>query len=328
MIHLQGMGILGCLTALKLHQHGYEFTWEDNRSEVNAWRACTGACYPSGGVLDNRCHALYLDPQWSAPLRPYLEECAYWVDTRTKSLPHSLVAEEEARVGGARLVGRSVHLNGQRLVEAVREEFAALEGSPPPGHVPVVSHGFHEGRARYLWGWTRLVKLAVHPDVLVHGRPSFYLRRNRFQFAYCYPVPRSDLWYAGSTLVHQVEAKDHDPRPYYDRWLGWFDEMAGEAAEVAEEGPYLTGWRPCGPKGASEGEGYAADRGRLLTETAHGVRYPTLATGGFRHFPAVWEELYEYLQRKTPGGVPGVGRSGGPAAVSPSASRRPSSRPR
>lgn len=307
-VHLSGMGLLGCLTARMLARHGVLFTWDDPEKEVNAWRACTGACYPSGGLLDSECHRRWLG--WAADgtfPSGCLEVCRYWVDTNTKSLPHGLAADVEATAGGVRLVGRSVHVNAQKLVTDTRHAYRTLRrGGPGPGVVYVTSHGFGSTLTRYLWGWTRLVRLRYSREVSARGRPSFYLRRNRFQFAYCYPQPGTGWWYAGSSLVNQTVAKDLDPVPRYESWKRWFAELTGGAAEVAEEGQYLTGWRPKGAGGTSGSEGAFAERGPMLADgPGGGVFYPSLATGGFRHFPTVWDELAARLgvdKQQPPGG--------------------------
>jgi hypothetical protein len=296
-LHLQGMGLLGSLTAWRLRRAGVEFTWDDVEADVNAWKASTGTCYPSGGLADSRCHARWLT--WAAD-GSYpdgtVEVCRYWVDDAHKTLPHGLSADVEDEYGGVKLVGRSVHVNAQELVAATRAEFADRRRSRPPGSRLIVSHGFSDRLARYLWGWTRLVKLWFPDGLARHGRPSFYLRKNRFQFAYCYPQPGTDWWYAGSNLISQTVARELDPVPKYAAWKGRFHELAGGAVRVTDEGEYIQGWRPAKAGGLSADEGYRADAGGLLEVRSDGtVYFPVLASNGFRHFPDVWDELAAVL---------------------------------
>lgn len=295
-LHLKGMGLLGSLTAWQLHHLGIEFTWEDPEDQINAWRASTGACYPSGGEIDTRCHEQWLE--WSrSSIYPIgtLQSAAYWVDTAHASLPHGLVAEVQATAGSLQLVGRSVHMNAQLLVVKTREWFSSQRTTPKLGSRVVVSHGFTHRRSRYLWGWTRLVKLKYGEEVSEHGRPSFYLRKNRFQFAYCYPKPGSPWWYAGSNLISQTVAKELPIEPKYRGWRERFLELNGGVVSIGEEGPFLQGWRPAKAGGLSSEEGFKKNQGSLLEERSEGIYYPTFASNGFRHFPEVWNQLQDLL---------------------------------
>lgn len=301
MIHLQGMGLLGSLTAWQLYKRGIKFTWNDTEDSVNAWQACTGACYPASGDVDWSCYK-----QWrvweSRDIYPAgcLEKCAYWVDSVHKSLPHGLEAEVEAEVGGMRLVGTSVHVNAQRLVLATRGKFASCRQVRGVDSQLVVSHGFSIRRARYLWGWTRLIKLKLPTEILEHGRPSFYLRKNRFQFAYCYPQPGSDWHYAGSSLISQQVAKPLNIEAKYRAWRERFAELTQGCVRIVNEGKMLEGWRPAKAGSLSEQEGHKAEGGSLLLVERGTIYYPTLASNGFRHFPAVWRELADFLKLKNP----------------------------
>jgi hypothetical protein len=302
-LHLSGMGVLGSLTAWQLHLRGIDFTWDDSEEKINAWGASTGACYPSGGEVDTKCHATWID--WATngiyPSK-VVEVCSYWVDRLTKSLPHGLEADVEKEFKGVRLVGKSVHLDAQRLVTLTRLEFgdrrrksAALS---KPGAVRLVSHGFSKRRARYLWGWTRLVKLKYPPAVSVSGRPSFYLRKNRFQFAYCYPQAGTEWWYAGSNLISQHEARSLKILPKYEAWKARFEELANGAVKVSEEGQMLEGWRPAKAGKLSGTEGYASDGGSFIEREGQAVYYPVMASNGFRHFPQLWEQIETELAIK------------------------------
>lgn len=297
MIHLQGMGLLGSLTAWQLHRFGVPFTWDDTEEGINAWRACTGACYPASSEVDRLCFDLWR--QWAGVYpKGSLETCSYWVDSVHKALPHGLKSRVLSTAGSMRLVGHSHHCNAQLLVKETRATFAKQRRDG--GNPTVVAHGFSAMRSRYLWGWTRLIRLDVPRSILKYGRPSFYLRKSRFLFAYCYPVPHTPWYYAGSSLISQQVAKDLAPEPKYERWKRAFAELCGGQVQVAEEGGFLTGWRPAraGKLSALEGADAGGDG---LQEIDGVIYYPSLASGGFRRFPYVWSQLVEGLKRKSPG---------------------------
>lgn len=298
MIHLQGMGLLGSLTAWQLLKHRIPFEWSDNDQPTTAWRACTGACYPASGDVDSRCYRRWR--LWaSGRIYPSdcLQSCAYWVDGTHKTLPHGLSAEVQAELGGMRLVGKSVHLNAQRLVAITRERFASIRSVCPTKAASrlIVSHGFSKRRARFLWGWTRLIRLTIPNEIAVHGRPSFYLRKNRFQFAYCYPQPGSDWWYAGSSLISQAEARSLHISDKYAAWKDRFSLLSGGLVGIKEEGQMIEGWRPAKAGSLSKLEGHKAESEPLLMRDGSTIYYPALASNGFRHFPAVWDELAQEL---------------------------------
>lgn len=296
-IHLTGMGVLGCLTAWQLERCGVTFSWSDTRENINAWKASTGACYPSGGDLDTQCYNTWLT--WvDQDIYPsdIVEVCSYWVDGLTKSLPHGLNSTVKHCAGNMRLAGRSIHLDAQELVHRTREHFMDLEVTLPPKRCRrVTSHGHGVTLRRYLWGWTRLVKLQCDPSIVKHGRPSFYLRKNRFQFAYAYPKPHSEWWYAGTSLINQTIPKSLRVLPKYKAWKERFLELSNGLVKVVGEGDILQGWRPCVESGLSKTEGYKRDRSMLTIDDDGTIHYPTLATGGFRHFPVVWLELSNLL---------------------------------
>lgn len=301
-VHLTGMGLLGSLTAWQLKAHGLSFTWNDNDSPVTAWKACTGACYPASGKVDQRSYTQWQEWAQSEIYPPHcLEECGYWVDSAHKSLPHGLEADVIDQLGPLRLVGTSVHVNAQALVDQTRERFAAQRTVRPcNAKFRVVSHGFSKRLGHYLWGWTRLIRLKYNGQIEAHGRPSFYLRKNRFQFAYCYPQPGTDWWYAGSNLISQRQAKPLEVQPKYAAWKQRFAELSGGAVEIVEEGPIIEGWRPAKAGSLSQLEGHKAAIEPLLLVEGSRIYYPTLASNGFRHFPEVWRELWALLNEQSP----------------------------
>jgi hypothetical protein len=243
-------------------------------------------------VLDNECHQQWLE--W-AKGHPHVQTCAYWVDNTHKTLPHGLKHEVDLAYKGIQHAGRSVHINAQAFVKQTRTDIEHLRAVPTKSKTLVISRGFHSGTLRYLWGWTRLVKIRYPKVVGSRGRPSFYLRKNRFQFAYAYPQPGTDWWYAGSNLVSQKSPKSLEIGPKYQSWKERFHELADGAAEVVAEGEMLEGWRPHGEDVTSGHEGYKADAHELVESIKGGYRFAPMATNGFRHFPELWRQLSTVL---------------------------------
>lgn len=297
-VHVQGMGLLGSFTANLLDKVGVPFTWYDNLSEVNAWQACTGCCYPSGGELDWLCYSQWLEWIKAGVLPDCFEVCDYWVDSTNKGLPHGLKAEVLSNAGGMRHVEHpSVHVNAQSLVRHTRSKFASRYAeTAPKGSRLIVAHGFSKRLERYLWGWSRLIRLEY--DIpRSPRRPSFYMRRNRFQFAYCYPQARGDCWFAGSSLISQLEAKSLAIEPKYKEWKKRFLSLTGGVVKIVEEGECLEGWRPCMFGGLSSNEGHASDltNSDVIKDKDGTLYFPVMASNGFRHYPRVWSQLSGFL---------------------------------
>jgi hypothetical protein len=301
LVHLEGMGLLGCLTAWQLSRLGIEFTWSDCDASYTAWRACTGACYPCSPGIEGNCYYQWM--QWvGSGIYPdgLLEVCDYWVDSCTKSLPHGLVGDVEALAGPMRLVGRSVHLNAQRLVELTRSYFACCRTTNVPAvrdtRLYLIAHGFNSRLKRYLWGWNRLVKLSYDPEGPLGTqsrqgcRPCFYLRKNRFQYSYCYPRPGTPYWYAGSSMISQTTPRMLNVEARYAAWLGWFKELSGGLVEVEEEGDCSQGWRPLGQK-----EKNLLKHLEICTVSPGRISCPPMGASGFRLYPCIWEQLSRHL---------------------------------
>lgn len=304
--HLEGMGLVGSLMAWRLQQEGIPFTWHDTEETVTAWRACTGACYPAGkeDSLDRWCYNQWNEwyDEETLPANDILERCPYIVDTVNKTLPHGLVG----RSAGFRTVGSlrlpelpSLHVNAQRLVLRVRETFAAERRAGPPGDaIVIVAHSFSHRLQRYLWGWTRLVTLTYDIDRFGE-RACFYLRKNRFQFAYCYPSPGTRWWYAGSSLVSQTRANSLEIGEKYLGWRNRFHELTGYEVKVEKEGPCMEGWRPARLGSLSALEGHAghgrSDKWLLIKQSERRIYIPPMTSNGFRHFPELWRQIKKVI---------------------------------
>lgn len=250
MVHLEGFGILGCYIGLRLEQDGVDFTWYDNGGDgVAAWPACTGAIFPTGHAGDIEALGIWAGHLHEDGFAPYMEEAAYIYSQ--KHPPHKGRYAARELGHGVRLGHlTSLHLAGPEWVRATRARFIDRAATyPPPGARVVTAHGFNERLARYMWGWTVPVKLRTVDDP--HElRPCLYFRKGRFTMAYAYPIPGTELWYAGSDLISQQRPKRLDVEAKFRRWRGQFMDLGGGyITGVARAGRPREGWRPVGAPG-------------------------------------------------------------------------------
>jgi hypothetical protein len=297
-VHLEGMGVNGCLLAHQLRRAGIEFTWHDDEvaSPINAWRASTGCIYPSGSTKfgpDELCYNVWRD--WFNELQyaPWLERSNYVF--MTKRPPHEGKYEFE-KVEGLHLGSLpSYHLNAQALVTSTRVAFCKDQLRPSEGRrmvdeadVYIVTHGFGQRLGAVYWGWMRPVRLH-YPDTFNVGglRPCFYFRPDRVQMAYAYPIPNTDTWYAGSSIIKQKLGKEKslDMEAKYERWKKMFQRLSGETVEVIEAGDCVEGWRPAA---APEDTAWLRKKGNVIT-------LRPLWNSGIRHFPFQWAALAKQL---------------------------------
>lgn len=302
-LHLEGMGLVGSLIAWQLAAKGVDFTWHDTDAPFTAWHASTGCCYPAGreGSLERRCYNLWR--AWVQDREVYpreaLAEAPYWFDSVTKHPPHGLDEPVVATRGPLRrTVLPSVHLNAQALVRDTRAGFSSerREAAPEGAHT-LVTHGFTQRASGYTWGWSRLVRLLHVP--LGDEPACLYLRRNRFQFAYAYPRPGTDQWYAGSSMIRQGEPSMYDD-DFVERKFRLWEELLHELTDGQlsvhwADNVIQQGWRPL------------CKEVDLSTEDTNGwLRYSLakrrmtirpMGSNGFRLFPALWNELERNLRQ-------------------------------
>lgn len=303
LVHIQGMGITGCLLALALDELDVEFTWLDNDAPHTAWKASTGAIYPAGkkGSVDWITYKMWeamLQRPWLKPVVKHFEMCPYWFNH--KSPPHNGAYPITSQYRGLQKASApSYHLNAQKFVPAVRRRFADREikqfdRTAQRGAMVVRAHGFTERQTHAYWGWTRLVKLKYNKPFTLGtqgDRPCFYFRDGRFIMAYAYPVPGTEWWYSGSSLIKQRADNMHDLGVVgkYERWQKQFERLSNGNVKVIEGGPYLTGWRPAYTGWENEREAAWVERGRRM------ITVPPLWNSGIRHFPKVLTEVIEQL---------------------------------
>lgn len=288
MIHIEGMGIVGSFVARFLHERGVEFTWDDIASGTAAWPASTGAIYPSGNQRDRVCYQAWAAMARTPVMRPFVETASYWYVT--KNAPHGGSDQPAADFGHIRRHALpSYHLNAQEFVRQTRREFASREAERAPDARVIVAHGFNQRLTRYVWGWTALVRLNLHRNFRSDDglRPCLYFRPNKFTLCYAYPVPGTEFWYAGSSLIVQKVARELNVPPKFERWtreLAHFSQ--GWATLNGTPFTTLTGWRPS--LGTTEEEAteplwrYVEGVGLVVMPMWH---------SGIRWIPAVLDEL-------------------------------------
>ena len=281
-VHLQGFGFLGTYIGIRLEKEGIPFTWSDTDAAVTAWRACTGAIYPSGHALDMECY-----DRWSGRSPSDVFAVAdYWYST--KGAPHEGRWPARRDIGSMRLHALpSYHVNAQRWVEQARRRYAELRTErKPTSSTLVVAHGFGQRLDHVVWGWTRHVRLRF--DRAVFGpSPAFYCREGRFTMAYAYPTPgESGVWYAGSSLIVQRTPKQLEIAPKYARWETTFKRLTAGLVEVEPVGQFMQGWRPAG---RPEDE-------RMVVRTAEGWAIRPLWHSGVRWAPAIADAVVQALR--------------------------------
>lgn len=295
-VHLEGMGLQGCLLAHTLARYGVPFTWHDIDAPHTAWKASTGAIYPADSTNhgpDRECwnvwKAWYENNYFAAR---HLEKSRGLV-FMTKNPPHKGTYEAQSLFAPLKIgADPSFHLNGQDFVRETRERFRPCrwrsDESPKGWHI--ITHSWGKRFDHAYWGWARLVELDYSALFLTDvrpKRPAFYLRPNRFQMAYAYPVPGTNLYYAGSNIIKQAagKLKELDAEPKYATWKANFERFSEGRVTVAGEGEFLTGWRPAG---ADEDTAWIRRKGKELT-------LRPLWNSGIRHFPAQWQGIAAQL---------------------------------
>lgn len=285
-VHIEGMGVNGCLLAHQLRRVGIDFTWHDIDVPKTAWKASTGAIYPSGSLKfgpDQKCYDVW--SAWFNELQyaPWLER-SNWVYC-TKKPPHE-ARYEFREVAGLKIgMAPSFHLNAQVMVPSTRLTFeAGQRKGRVDADLTVVSHGFGERLGHAYWGWHRPVRLRYPTEFDVGGlRPAIYLRPNRVEMAYAYPIPGTDMWYAGSSIIKQKYGsfKSLETWPKYERWKRTFEKYSKGVVEIEAAGDCVEGWRPAT---APEDTAWLRRKGNVVT-------LRPLWNSGIRHFPFQWATL-------------------------------------
>lgn len=290
--HLEGMGVLGCLMALQLLEQDIPFTWWDNNSEVNAWRASGGSIFRSKSEMDDVCYHEWLGwARCDAIIRENLQKAPTWYST--KAPPHGAKFKPVAEVGVLKRGPdeyAGMYLDVPEFVRQVRNLLITLRSEQSAARAQrIVAHGFSKRLKMYLWGWTATARLRVHPDIIAQSlpyRPSFYLRRGLYTMAYAAPYGAlPDVWLVGSSMIAQLRPKELDVLPKLDRWGATVRDLSNGDIEFEKGMELRNGWRPVGT---------IKDDVSVIAEG--GIIYlPSLGHSGVRHAPAVWRNLQEHL---------------------------------
>lgn len=301
-VHLEGMGVIGSLLAIRLEEEGVDFTWHDTHDRTTAWKASTGCVFPTGDPEDMRAvdgwlgllnsHSLLqevLEPVFERGLWCYI----------SKHPPHSGVkqgVEERDRIGPIRVSNAlTYHFNSQRLVPMVRERYEDRERDHAPRNkrLIIATHGTFSA-VRYTWGWSARVKVKMSRKLAqvqkeMALRPCIYLRQG-YQMNYLYPCPGTEWWYAGTAAISQRTPKRR-ALPDLTVWGETLKELTGGHVHLlrAPKRGVRQGWRPVAEKDAKlvrkglDEEG----RWRLVCRPQGG--------NGYRHFPLLAEAVLEAL---------------------------------
>ena len=286
MIHLQGMGVIGCYLAVTLQRAGIDFTWSDTRERINAWQACTGAIFPTGHADDMRALRVWERHRNEPGFEAHMEKSVYVYCT--KHPPHGARDAHVMDLPGDMKAASvpSFHLNAQTWVPAIRRAFAHRErsGNVFSGQL-IITHGFGPRLGRFMWGWTVPVKVATTIE-FPGARPAIYLRQGRFVMAYAYPIPGTDTWYAGSSLISQRVPKRLDVHGKYHRWRHQMLELGHDYVRaIAPAGPPVQGWRPVPIEGDTP----------LVREVDGALAVVPLWHSGVRHAPLVADAVMEAI---------------------------------
>lgn len=300
-IHLEGMGLLGSLTALHLERADVPFTWFDSITEHAAWPISTGLVYPAGDQLSQDGLR-----DWFAWIESGLIPAGCAEEVRYvyahKHPPHDgTYANRVTDLGDMRVAPRwsAVAVNVPALVETVRgRNMHRFVPTPPPDPSwYVTAHGFNDRLWKVMWGWAARIKLDVPADLVqvCDGlRPAFYSRKDRFQIVYAYPIPGTDEWWAGSSLIGQATPRRLDAEKHYARWREAWAQLWPRVPIVAA-GPARQGWRPR-PRPETEANPTLV----TMTVTHHGpgpstMTYPPLWHSGVRWSPSVMRQAIPWL---------------------------------
>jgi hypothetical protein len=288
-IHIEGMGVLGCLLAHRLAEARVPFTWDDTEAPFTAWKACTGMVYPSGSSIDETCRMRWLAWLTRDTNMNRWAQSVPWVFAH-KAPPHGGRYETQF-IGSthlqcpASLRERAIAVNVPRMVRETRLLFADQRDVRRKGATLVVCHSTPKRTDGYLWGWATTVTLKLHPDLgyepLRTPPPALYAKAHRFNITYAYPLPGTaeapggQLWWAGSRLQLQRTPKvaDRDLVDHY--FLEWAKNMRSLLlATPVTRGMTVQGWRPRPPK-----RDRAWARRDAETDT---WQMPSMATDGLR----------------------------------------------
>lgn len=288
MIHLEGMGFLGCLTAWRLDKDGVPFTWSDDDSH-SAWRASTGSIFPMDDEESEKAMRLWGEYRTQLESdQPGVEfqDATWWYNT--KSHPFGLDGGHETQVMGVRTRGvKTLHINVAGFVETVRGAFRHLKDEPEEGDTIVESNGFNSRMVSYDWGWAARVLLDIEPLVGRRNNSSFMFYKNRFQRWYAYPVPGTDQHFIGSSHIKQKNPGTRPTDDLVQQCRAAIAGLSGGAVRVGRVDEVRQGWRPHPQKGENHEPVWL--NGKLA--------YPPMGANGIRLAPIVVEKAMGMMKK-------------------------------
>lgn len=275
MIHIEGMGVLGCQVAWELEKQGIGFTWSDIDVPWTAWHCSTGMVYPSGAERDMAGLRWWVNALDQGEHTDYAAALPYAF--AHKNPPHS-GKYEAFPVPGSHLqlaAEPSVAVNVPQMVVNTRLRFAHRRYSgAASGDLVIQAYADPEKLDGYLWGWAARVRFdgPAHED----GRQAtYYAKKHRFNLTYAYPIPGTGQWWAGSTLLHQGKPSERAARSYLDAWLADAPTLLG--ISNIEVDSLEQGWRPRRKAGTpNEAREVSPGRWALAPEPTSGVRHGPL----------------------------------------------------
>lgn len=300
-VHLEGMGVVGCLVAARFHLEGIDFTWSDTEAERTAWKVSTGAIPVFGDEQSHADRREWLrwykqDDSFGRHIQHYMTK-AVWCYT-AQNPPHKardIGCRPKAEVGPIKVSNKcSLHMDVQRFVLETRQLFARQRtpgvgwGSRRPRNL-IVTHGFGSNIHAWSWGWSGQVVIELSDELqqaLRRRRPCFYLR-NGYQLPYLYPVGREREYYAGTTLITQKQPRSLPIVPKLQVWRRHVEEYSGGHIAIAGNVPHSLGegWRPMA----------ALDAPLIERVGQHTLRIRPQYGNGLRHFPSTYRALREAM---------------------------------
>lgn len=298
-VHIQGFGIVGSMLGALLAAEGIEFTWNDIDAKPEGWRAGTGCVLPTGYEVDHQNLTMWMqhlgvggEPDAFGEWMQQFMDINRWCYI-SKAPPHQgkkAGVEALAEVGPVKVSNSvTVNLNSQAMVEQTRERFADQRTEKPKKkQTVIVSHGSATA-IRYTWGWSGIVKINESDELkeALHGQRATYYLRKGVRIAYLYPVPHTNLYYAGTDIISQTNPKSLSIKPKYERWKGEVEERSGGLITVKalKKGSLKEGWRPIAD--SAEKFSWVGEDGTVYCRAMSG--------DGVRHFPQLGRSVLAAL---------------------------------
>lgn len=299
-VHIQGFGIVGSMLGALLEAEGIEFTWSDTDHDVQGWKAGTGCVLPTGYEVDHQNLTMWLQHLGAGGSEPdgFGEWMKQFMDVNrwcyiSKNPPHNgkkAGVEVLSEVGPIKVSNSvTVNLDSQALVEQTRKHFDKhrTDGAKKKQTL-IVSHGSATA-IRYTWGWSGVVKVREAKELkeALHGQRATYYLRKGVRIAYLYPMPHTDLYYAGTDIISQSVPKSLSIKPKYERWKGEVEERTEGLITIKglKKGSLKEGWRPIAD--SAEKYSWVSEDGAIYCRAMSG--------DGVRHFPQLGRSVLAAL---------------------------------